>query len=256
MIATQSARDDAFEPMSTLVNLVVPKSGSTDEQCEDASAWSHDSVGGLIRLAISDGATDSIFAGRWARLLTRHYIESPPGPKGFDSAWLGPIRQEFSERLAVETLPWFAMEKATRGAFATLLGLEVDLRKRRYRAVGFGDACLVVVTRGTIRIFPPAFKSADAFSNRPELLGTVANPPKRTKWTGHSKFDPKDSTFFLMTDALAAWFARELSENAQPAVDQLEAPTDSDDLAALVMAAREDKSMRDDDVTLLRLRLG
>src|SRR5260370_42032120 len=56
--------------------LSVPKHGHTEDEYEDA--WAADPDAG--RFAVADGASESAFAGLWARLLVEGFVAAPQPP--------------------------------------------------------------------------------------------------------------------------------------------------------------------------------
>src|SRR3954471_6828632 len=92
--------------------LRLPKRGHTPEEYEDAFAA--DPAAG--RFAVADGASESAFAGEWARLLAEPYVAaSGPG-----TGWLEGARDRWVAALAGRELPWYLEEKFEQGAYATL----------------------------------------------------------------------------------------------------------------------------------------
>ncbi|HEY3221729.1 MAG TPA: hypothetical protein VGJ80_13430, partial [Gemmatimonadales bacterium] len=130
-----------------------PKSGNSVEEYEDAWAQRQTRTappappappGGGMRVAVADGATESSFAKLWAVLLAESYVRSElTGAEFF--ARLGAARRLWRRRLAGRPLPWFASEKAEQGAFAALLGVQIDAHQNRWTALAVGDCCLMQV---------------------------------------------------------------------------------------------------------------
>ena len=64
------------------------KGGGSEEEYEDAFTITpdvrmlEDIATDTLGIAISDGASESILAGRWARLLVRHFTSAIPGILG------------------------------------------------------------------------------------------------------------------------------------------------------------------------------
>src|SRR5438309_355857 len=95
----------------------LPRRGHAPAEYEDAFAA--DPCSG--RFAVADGASESSFAGRWARLLVEGFVGGAQDPWGAD--WLVPLRRRWVEEVAPLPLPWYAEAKREQGAFATLLGV-------------------------------------------------------------------------------------------------------------------------------------
>src|SRR6266851_8710310 len=158
----------------------LPRHGYTVDECEDA--WAADPVAG--RFAVADGATESAFAGLWARLLVEGFVASPPPPDRWD--WLDGPRLRWSEEVMGLELPWYGEMKRDEGAYATLLGLDVRPptpdRPGLWRATAVGDCCLIRVRKGRyVRAFP-LNRSSD-FGNTPRLIGSWDETPPQAEYT-------------------------------------------------------------------------
>jgi hypothetical protein len=227
----------------------VPKSGHTNEECEDA--WAGDSAPG--RFAVADGASESAFASLWARLLASSFVAAPRPPELAD--WLHDAQHRWSSEVMELDLPWYADMKRQEGAFATLLGLIFQPRTRArpggWRAVAVGDACLVHVRRNRpVRTFP--LKSSSDFSNDPCLIGSRDSSPPRPRRARGTMLD--GDRFYLMTDALAQWFLRAHEDEEHPCdalKSVLTAASPDESFVAWVEELRYLGRMRNDDVTLL-----
>lgn len=223
----------------------LPKAGSSEAEYEDAFARSADGVR-PFRAAVADGATESAFAGVWARVLAEGAVVED----GADEKTLGAQLPAWQAQWAAtiesraEALPWYAAAKAEEGAFAALLGLSLE-EDGHWQAAAVGDCCLFHL-RGADVLTAWPVETPEAFGNRPALLPSRtghAVPPVETR-TG--RFATGD-TFLLATDALAAWTMRAGPDEARAAAEDAEA------FAGTVERAREDGTLRNDDVTLLVL---
>ena len=54
----------------------LPKHGHTAEEYEDATAEPVAAGDGTVRVAVADGATESAFAGAWARTLVEEFLNA------------------------------------------------------------------------------------------------------------------------------------------------------------------------------------
>jgi hypothetical protein len=234
--------------------LSLPKHGNTADEYEDA--WSADTAKG--RFAVADGASESAFAGLWARLLTEGFV-SARGPLDLAN-WLEvPRRQWWSELIGLD-LPWYAEMKREQGAYATLLGVSIRRatanRQRHWRAVAVGDSCFVRVRKNRhAGMFP--LKHSSEFGNQPTLIGSRQEEiPTCQRCSGSLR--PGDR-LFLMTDALAQWFLsrQENGERAWEAVRRvLSASQPEVAFAAWIEELRVQGALRNDDVTLLSVEVG
>src|SRR4051794_18995246 len=117
----------------------TPKAGNRDDEYEDAFAPSPEqsSAAGGYRFAVADGATVSWHPRYWANLLVRGVVDRHLDLS--DPASLADLQREWEDAVPTTSLPWYAEEKARRGAFAALVVLELsDTPARGWRSVAVG----------------------------------------------------------------------------------------------------------------------
>jgi hypothetical protein len=232
-------------------SLQLPKEGNSEVEYEDAFAVNLE----LGRFAIADGASESIFAGEWSRLLTQAFVESPMPQLDWD-VWLPPLRaQWFAQTLQAEQ-SWYAQEKVDIGAFATFLGFELTERidrGQKWRAVAVGDSCLFQVRRGRMISSFPIYESSE-FSTRPALVGSRPQSPSVSglERTAIGMLMPGDM-LFLTTDAMGQWFLSECEASRRPWVPLMQ--MDPDIFSLWVGEERTQKRLKNDDLTVVMMEL-
>lgn len=226
--------EDAFWPPRT-INRTINRSGSR---------------GGRFRFAVADGATETSFAGLWARRLVRAY-----GSGCFAGGdWLEQLRREqaaWQAEVLQKPLPWYAEEKARGGAFAALLGLEL-VSSGSWSSWAVGDCCLVQWRAGAlVAAFPAA--AAAFFTARPFLVpsSSVHNdglPPQVLRANG--EWQPGDR-FALLSDALGQWLWQQLEAGDPPwrALEELHGVGQQSLFARWIGGLRAEAQLRNDDVT-------
>lgn len=224
----------------------TPKRGNSGDEYEDAF-WPREPLdidSKLLRFAVADGATETSFAGSWARILTRAYCRDQFAEKKIRKH-LPQLEQQWQSSIERTSLPWYAEEKLSHGAFATLLGL--TLWDGEWQSTAIGDSCLFQVRNGQVMTAFP-MTCAEDFNNRPRLLSSNKRNwnDELTQIARARGTWQKDDVFYLMTDALACWFLREKA--AAAVVDRAYSE------AGWIESLR-DEGMRNDDVTLLRITL-
>jgi hypothetical protein len=224
----------------------TPKKGRRAAEYEDAFAVSESVEAGVpFRAALADGATESVFARRWARLLADGFASGGPaifadGLPTARAAWAVEAQQD-------DALPWYTAAKAAfGGAFATLLGLALHLEEQTWQAAGVGDGNLFHLRKGALRRAWPRAK-AGAFDNRPALLPSRENASAPDPRRAEGAFAPGDA-FVLATDAAAAWLLRTapaeaLAWNGEAAFTEA------------VRHARAAGLLKNDDTTVVTLQL-
>ena len=212
-----------------------------------------------LTIAVSDGASDGLFAREWARALARAAATTPEGVQGPET--LAATVQQAAERWRAQTgtteLPWFLEARRNRPTGATLLRLTV-YPEGRWEALAVGDTCLVPVRQGEPgSVFPLA--RADDFSAAPDLLlvqafhsEIVVRVPEEVRVL-QGEWHAGDS-FFLLTDALAHWFLRETEGGRTPS-RWLEGIHSAAGFRDRVDILRENGRLRGDDTTMIYFRL-
>jgi glutathione S-transferase len=228
-------------------------------------------------VAVADGATESVASGPWAGILARTYGASRARVVSYDHLARVAARrwQRWQARYIAQVqrqggLPWFVEAGLQRGAFAALVGLTVTEGQRgdaadpagaedvnpvggRWQALAVGDSCLFQVRGGELLLAFPLSQSA-TFDSRPALLCShpAGNARLRERVATAAGTWCSGDRFYLMTDALAAWFLRQHEADSQP-WQQIDALDDASAFAGWVDALRRSGALRNDDVTLLRL---
>ncbi len=223
----------------------APKKGNTSEEYEDAFAG--DPAQG--RFAVTDGASESAFAGAWAGIVAQAYVRTP----GSWSGWLPDARKLWRSQVQGRELPWYAETKFHEGAFAATLGL--IFHPDHWRAEAIGDCCLFQIRQERLCHAFPISRSQD-FDNRPVLLGSrnrEAGQPKLQCYSLQGDWRGGD-LFYLMTDALAQWFLTKIEGRGSPwrKLQRLETP---EQFAFWLDKVRTANEIRNDDVTLLRIHV-
>jgi len=255
-----------MQPKVEVRRFWLPKAGNSKREYEDFFKCHRD----RWRFAVADGASESIFARQWAKLLVKGFVTEPPrDPVTTDTieAWLSPlqgkwqklIRDKLSQlirRYHWESLPWFVEEKARRGAFSSLLGLSLQLMEDgenwEWKAVAVGDSCLFQVADDSLRQPYPVARSED-FGNCPVLLPSNPDYNRRLKESLLSPYSSKarsGDTFFLSTDALAQWFLSECETKKKPWTE-LRNLKNPPEFQEFVERLRTSRLIRNDDTTLL-----
>ena len=237
--------------------LIVPKNGSTVQECEDAVGVGR----GRMRFCVADGATEAFDSRYWARLLTKCWSRGANASISQCQLeqWLPVLGDRFHSRWEGKRLPWYSEEKSQGGAFAAFAGLafESDGSNLRWTAVALGDSCLFQfaaggVLRGTI----------------PDVTGIGSNcrpmliPSRRAlqaRALGQLVFGAgeasKGDVFLLLTDAIAVWYARMLERDPHLArsFDVMVDGSCQAEAEDLIQRERRRGTLRNDDVAAVRV---
>lgn len=260
-----------------LSSFRVPKHGSSVEECEDAIGIGPAPLcdGGFdrryLRVAVADGASEAVLAGRWANELVQKFALAPSSAdlgatldRAIDG-WTASVATYIEERESAETpIQWYEEPGLDRGAYATVVALRLvdpstnDGLEGAFDAWALGDACLFQV-RDDVLIASFPLDDAGAFDSSPQL---VPSKPAATAVVRdhilHATGTWRSGDLFLMaTDALSHWFLTEVSHDRQPWSLWRDFDTNGcdykfDDWVADRRTAGE---LRNDDTTLLRIDL-
>lgn len=243
----------------------LPKLGSAEEEYEDAF-WptqlpADQAQTAEFRVAVADGATETSFSALWAKLIVRAYVKGRLVPDRFEPSLLK-LQERWHKAVGRKPLSWYAEEKVRSGAAAAFVGLHLwdDAREEyggRWEATALGDCCLIQMrAEQVIERFP--IQCSTDFSSRPFLLSS--QPSASAGWREALKNSSgswmADDRFYLISDALAAWFMGDEERGGTPwkPLRDLGA-ADSPSFADWVDGLRSKHSMRNDDVTLVRIDL-
>lgn len=228
----------------------IQKRGLNEEEYEDyycVGAHSPDEY----RFAVADGATESSFSGLWAELLAEGYLKDIP---------VKSLAENWADRIDKLDLPWYARAKADEGAWAAFMGMTLYVENQTYEVISQGDCNLFQLRKGKVVEAFPIEHSAD-FNNSPMLIGS-REPLKEieSRFTFKKGKWSSGDTIYMMTDALAAWFARGL-ESSQSVEEIVVTIKNQEEFENLVEKLRESKDsdnmpeLKNDDVTLIRIKL-
>ena len=248
--------------------LIIPKSGNRPDECEDACRVAYPlrldyTAGGMARIALADGASESAFARSWAQILVKDFVERPLKlsdlePSGLEQ-WLAPGQEAWNRAVPWERLPWHGEAKTRAGALATLLGLTISpmpghSRRLNWQAVAVGDSCIFLIRQDELILSFPLEDGAQ-FNNTPKLL--CSNPANN-----HVNRDTMQQTggtcqagdvFILASDALAGWLLAQYAAGEKPWQTLL--AQDSAQWENWVQSQREARLMRNDDTALIIIRV-
>ena len=209
--------------------------------------------------AIADGATDSAYAGRWARELTRLFVEQPPIDDDETLSdlfeWLKPAQNAWHESINWNTVPWHGIDKARQGAVATFLGITIKPiynQILKIQSIAVGDCELFVIDPDDRVTFTFPFDEASKFNNRPDLISSHpkhnVNLDQQLRRATTIIF-PNDRVI-LTTDALAEWM---LNTKKSPAMSRQILNMDNNQFAEWLQSERDCGNIKNDDSTILSI---
>ena len=158
-------------------------------------------------------------------------------------------------------IQWYEEPGLENGAFSTLTGLSIfdgpEDGDKAWFASAIGDTCLFQIRQTElIRCFP--MQNAESFNSWPALISSNPihniNLIEKSKRIAGSWVD--GDQFFLMSDAISAWFLREHETNRQPLLwlQQLLMKSNAE-FVDWIRELREKNEIRNDDITFMSLSL-
>ena len=259
-----------------MVTFTEAKAGNAPGEWQDgASGGVVASVAGTAeraRFIVVDGATGAYDPLRWVDQLVTSFApqtgqpESDPGPRlerAAMRAWFARMQDLWACDVPAFDSIIEERKFAETGSFATLLGFEIyglDGPEPHWRAVALGDTVLFHVRAGRLlATFPPM--GPDDFGNLPDGVNTLRSSLDRMTerlQVGAGVLEAGDF-LFAATDAMAHWILRAVGRDGQKVWDTLATLAHPDVFARLVQDQRREqegaKRMKNDDVTLMRLRM-
>ncbi len=228
----------------------VPKDPTRQDLNEDV--WATEER--VTRVAVSDGASESFDSRTWARLLVEKYILDPE----ITPAWVSGVAAEYKASVDYEQLSWSKQAAYDRGSFASLLAIELALNGTEVEVLAVGDS-VAMHTSSELLLSSFPYTTPEEFDSRPELLSTLT---AANKFISEPEFFNKHSSktwavksgdyILLMTDAVAQWVLREQMEAPSALLQMLEV-TQASAFEELVLKMRQERRIRLDDSTLVRL---
>ncbi len=252
-----------------VVTFSEVKDGNEPGEWEDAAWGGVTGDASAARFIVLDGATGAYDSLRWVDQLVTSFAP-PPGPRGGPRlepadmrAWFAEMQDQWAAGAPAFDSVIEERKFTDVGSFATLLGFEIsglDGPEPRWRAVALGDTVLFHVRAGRlIATFPPM--GPEDFGTLPDGVHTLRSSLDRM--TDRLLFDAGtlavDDFLFAATDAMAQWILRAVAREEAKVWDALTTLPHPDKFALLIEDQRKEqdsaKRMKNDDVTLMRLRM-
>lgn len=250
----------------------LPKNGNSRVEYEDAFFPLKDNEiidSASHKIAVADGSSEGLLSREWATRLVTLYVENGLHPDNLDEflnvAYINWDHWKNSEyvpgrRASNKPILWFEEPGLEQGAFSTILGITFMGRSSsqfgEWEAVSIGDSCMFQIRDDELITAFPIIESKE-FNNSPYLICSNSHSNKNVVdklryTTGRYQIDDR---FFLMTDALACWFldASERGEKPWRFINDLRTDDEEISFEDFVRAFRDAKSLKNDDVTLVRI---
>jgi hypothetical protein len=237
-----------------LRQLLLPKLDQEASECEDAIAVDTQAA----RFAVADGATEAFDARNWAERLARHWVQrkSTLTVEEFRE-WVAVEGRELHDSWNGLTLSWYSEEKARKGSFAALVGVELDLKGESpsWQAIALGDTCLLHCRNATLVKSLPLCRS-ECFNSAPVLVASDSSlheSSMQSVVTDSGRCQNGD-VLLLMSDAAASWCLQRF-ENRDLNVDEFLRVKSDEELREFFDAERRAGRIRNDDLAIVRIEI-
>jgi serine/threonine protein phosphatase PrpC len=254
----------------------IQKNGNQVDEYEDAfypedrSGIINFRKGDTICFAISDGASVGMLSKYFAKIVVQAFckIGNLEGEEFFQlflenvhNSWEEWKREYISMREKDnKPLQWNEKESIRRGTFSTVTGLTLSLKEDNiidWKAFAIGDSCLFLISKDNIKENFPISKSSD-FNSTPPLVSDLLDYNKGLE--NCVKFRSGEATngdlFYLMTDALSAWFLKKNEEGETPWNVLSGFDCDKkEDFDEWINKLREKNEIQNDDTTLISIKI-
>ena|GEM_PF-7054891 len=241
------------KPVFKIKQFQITKLGNSEEEYEDYAQVSSENDS-FLRVAVADGATESLFSDIWAKLIVEKFIENG----SLETSQLQQVYQSFIEETnsRIENAPemrrWTMYNKMERGTHATIAAIEF-LNSESFRITTLGDSCVFYGENNSeIKMLPEL--SPEDFGNSPQLICHL--PPTweglKNKWIKQEVTLEGAFKILLCTDALACWLTQSLPKD--PTVWEKLFKLDSQEsFTNLINDLRSQQVLKNDDVTLVTI---
>jgi len=237
-----------------LRQLLLPKLDHEASECEDAIAVDTQTC----RFAVADGATEAFDARNWAERLAQHWVQrkSTLTLEEFRE-WVAAEGRELHDSWNGLTLSWYSEEKARKGSFAALVGVELDLKNESasWKAIALGDTCLLHCRKGTLVKSLP-LKCSESFNSAPVLVASDSSLHETSMQSvvTDSGICQAGDVLLLLSDAAASWCLQRF-ENKDLDVPEFLSVKSDGELQEFFDTERMAGRIRNDDLAIVRIEI-
>lgn len=236
-------------------NLIIPKNGEADKDCEDrlGVATGPETI---LRAAVADGATSTAFSGEWAALLVNEFCDS--AFQDWDDFYrrCGRAAKRWKMEVLSQQRPWHALLRSKNGAAAAFAGIELSLTDCKWKASALGDSCVFHVRSGRIICSLPPYLPED-FGHHPRLMSTDSEKNVELKdfYKNASGAFENGDKFILATDAVAEALLR-ADRNCGEMEKWTRALSSGSEIARrYIQMKRASEDLQDDDVAIVVIEI-
>lgn len=259
--STSTKKQYQLSDITLIINsFLTPKSNLKQIESEDKIDFSFLNKDKL-RIALADGATESIYSGVWAEKIVKKYLST--GADLLNRENLEDLQGQFlthayqSIEESPETRQWFLYEKLERGTGATLIALEFS-SSRTIDILSVGDSCVFWKQNNDsdkIEMFPKL--SVQDFGNSPSSICHLSQTWNKLNQSMKQKSFSYTNQLqaLICSDAFACWLIRELETNPSIWDDLFKFQEEQSNFQEFIRDLRNKKKIRNDDVSVVTINV-
>lgn len=245
-----------------IAHFTLPKVGEYETDIQDAFDYSSDRT----LVAIADGASTSLWPREWANLLVEHFChhnqDSIASIYEQWEEWLRPLQEKWRQHSLKSkkdpTIPWYAQgSKDKDHGSATFVGLKIrppnQAGEKIWEAFAVGDSCLFQIKANSDEIVAFPLHKSEQFTTVTNCFHSLPEYKSYPPAFEDGLYKEGD-IFFLATDALAEWIIKDC-ENRIYRWKNLISIATKEEFTDFINQLRDDKLIKNDDTTLLRLKV-
>ena len=235
------------------------KAGNSPDENEDSFvAPPNENLDGYFRIAVADGATESSFSKEWASLLVSYFYAFDFENESFINSIHPVLKKSWLKMINAIDLPWYAQQKLELGAFASFLGVDVNLGSGECNLMAVGDSNLFVFRNNVMVISFPVEKAKN-FSSTPFLISSDLHKNTLTESFFSREVFPliAGDAVILGTDAIGQWILSEVESQRDPlnTLYPLLVNNDHNDSFELWLTEqRNSHKIKNDDTTIILIQ--
>lgn len=232
---------------------ITHKIKERDEDCQDAYSINEDNKS----IAVSDGMSQSIFSGLWAKLITKSFADglswngSEQQIHEVSETWQQEVNAKLQEEKEKGEDPWMLenLIKERKGAGATLCGIRFN--GEEWKGIVLGDTSLVEInSEDEIERIQKTPDPEGEFDNHPDYFDSYEKgkgKPKEIK----GRLKVKDKLLIVSDPIGELLFKKKQEGNASGIIRDFLKIDSHEAFCALVDDLRNTEKMHNDDSTIV-----
>jgi serine/threonine protein phosphatase PrpC len=252
-------------------SLSVPKGGNLASENEDAMhpelgfGEGKFNSGQPLKFVLADGATQTSFSGLWAQNIVEIFPKYSITKPNFFLA-ISEAQDAWQKSIKSMELPWHAEEKVKKGAFATIIWVEINNDPLinggtiTWKALSVGDSCLFLLRNHfTFLTFP--IQDHNEFRNNPVIIPSRKEHLQSLDGNIKKAYGTlrQNDQIVLASDALAEWILKNCSNNPgviKSFLESIKSPNAMNNFSTRISLMRKNREIKNDDTSIILIEVG